>query len=95
MSLSIRLSKIGKKNSPSFRIVVCETRSKRDGVQKDILGHFNPSGTPVLFEYDKKGVEDWVKKGAIVSSAVKKLMEGKNQFTKYQPKKTAETEAKV
>ncbi|MEK7595843.1 MAG: 30S ribosomal protein S16 [Patescibacteria group bacterium] len=93
MSVTIRLSKIGKKNSPSYRIVVCPTKSKRDGENLAILGFFNPSSTPSLFEYDKTKYLEWVKKGAMVSPAVEKLINGTYQFKKYQPKK-AQEEAK-
>lgn len=96
MSVTIRLSRIGRKNAPAFRIVVVPTRSKRDGKSLAILGHYNPSNNPVLFEYDKSELNAWVKKGATLTDAVKKLIEGKYTYTKYEPhKKKAEAAAQA
>ncbi len=53
----------------------------------DIIGHFNPSSTPPSFEINKKKFEEWAGKGAIVSEAVKKLIEGNYEYTKYKPGK--------
>ncbi len=92
MSVTIRLSRIGKKNSPSYRIVVSNTRSKREGENLDTIGFYNPSNTPALFELDKEKLNSWVSKGAKVTDAVTNLMEGKYTFTKYQPKKDAAKE---
>lgn len=87
MSIKIRLSRIGRKNLPSYRIVVTTTKSKRDGDSLDILGFYNPSNNPVLFEYDKEKLNEWVKKGAQLTDAVQNLIDGKYTYTKYEPKK--------
>jgi len=87
MSVSIRLSRTGRKNLPSYRVVVTQTRTKRDGKVLDIIGHFNPSSTPISFEIDKKKFQEWIEKGAIASESVKKLAEGKYEYLKYKPKK--------
>jgi len=88
MSVSIRLAKFGKKNAPSYRVVVVNTRSKRSGAFIDTLGHYNPSDPTKEFIINKELYEKWVGKGAIVSDAVKKLIEGTYEFKKYVPKKT-------
>ena len=93
MSVSIRLARTGKKNSPSYRIVAVPKRAKRDGENLDVIGHYNPSHVPATFEYSKELLEKWVKNGAIISSAVQKLLDGKYSYTKYDPK--AEKEAKA
>lgn len=101
MSVTIRLSRTGRKNLPSYRVVVSQTRNKRDGKFIDIIGHFNPSMTPISFDYDKKKYEEWIKKGALVTDAVSKLIEGKYEYKAYKPSKevaskdSAEEEAKV
>lgn len=72
MAVKIRLSRIGKTNSPVYRIVAIDSRKKRDGEALDILGTYNPTnGTIVQFHEDK--IQNWVSKGAIVTDAVKKL----------------------
>ncbi|OGC47622.1 30S ribosomal protein S16 [candidate division WWE3 bacterium RIFCSPHIGHO2_01_FULL_42_13] len=83
MSVTIRLAQIGKTNSPAFKVVVSNTRDKRNGKFLDILGHYNPSNNPVLLEIDKKKYEEWKGKGAMVTSAVEQLVEGKYEFTPY------------
>ena len=53
MSVTIRLTRIGKRNQPAYRIVVANTRDKRNGRALAYLGHFNPSETPVAYKLDK------------------------------------------
>jgi len=93
MSLTIRLSRIGRKNQPAYKLVVSNTRDKRNGKFVDILGHFNPFDPQNKFSYDKEKYEKWVKNGALVTEAVKKLMENKYEFVKYDPKKIKEEKA--
>lgn len=86
MSVSIRLSKIGKKNAPAYRIVVAQTKSKRNGKYIDIVGNYNPSDVTTKFELDKKKYQDWIDKGALVTQAVQDLIAGKYKYVKYIPK---------
>jgi len=72
MSVSIRLSRFGAKKLPFYRIVAQTTRSKRDGKSLDILGWWNP--IKKTKDIDKKKLNDWIKKGAILSPTVKKLI---------------------
>jgi len=74
MSTSIRLSLSGKRNRPSYRVVVSETRYKRNGKALDILGTYNPNLKPPLFKIDQQKLEGWVSKGAIVSAGLGKLL---------------------
>ena len=87
MSVSIRLAKYGKRNAPSYRVVVTPTRSKRSGKNIEIIGHYNPFNKSSEFTIDKDKYQHWVQNGAIVSQAVKKLVEGSYEYKKYQPKK--------
>ncbi len=73
--LKIRLSKTGKRNQPSFRIVVQEAQSKRDGKYLDRLGYYNPRQEPAEFKLDKKKYKEWIKKGAKPTPTVKSLAE--------------------
>ncbi|MBN1162661.1 30S ribosomal protein S16 [Patescibacteria group bacterium] len=91
MSVTIRLSRIGKRNAPAFKIVVSNTRDKRNGRFLDMLGHYNPSHNPESFSYDKKKYAEWVGKGALITAAVKNLISGTYKFTKYEPKKNVES----
>jgi small subunit ribosomal protein S16 len=94
MSVTIRLARIGRKNLPSFRIVVSNTKDKRNGRFLEILGHFNPSGSKVLFDYDKERFAYWKKNGALVSKSAQDLVDGKYVFAPYK-KKAQETKERV
>lgn len=74
MSVSIRLSLEGKKGQPVYRIVVCETRSKRNGQYIDVLGHYNPNIKPPALTIDQNKLTDWKNKGAIISSGLYKIL---------------------
>lgn len=80
--LSIRLSKIGKKNRPAYKIVVANKRSGRDGRPLEILGYFDPN-QKVVQELNKKRLEHWQKAGAQVTLAVQKILVGEYKFKAY------------
>lgn len=86
MSLTIRLAKTGKKNSHSFKMVVSNTRSKRNGKYLEILGFFDPSTKPAKFSFDEAKLIEWKSKGALTSKAVDELVAGTYEFVKYNPK---------
>jgi len=74
MAVSIRLSRIGKRNRPVFRIVAVEKRSKRNGKYLANLGTYDPNINPPLISLDNKGIEEWRKKGASISAGLVKLL---------------------
>lgn len=90
MSITIRLARFGKKNAPAYKVVVAQTRSKRNGKFIDVLGYYNPSEDPNNFELDKEKFEDWKAKGALTTDAVEQLVNGTYTYTKYKPKKKGE-----
>lgn len=60
----IKLSRTGKKNQPSYRIIVAEARSKRDGKTIDSLGSYQPIQNPPAIVLDKIKYQEWIKRGA-------------------------------
>jgi len=72
MSVKIRLSRVGKKNSPMYRIVVTDSKSKRDGKFLENVGAYNPINQ-TLIQFNEDRINYWVSKGAIESDTVKKL----------------------
>ena len=72
--LRIKLAHFGKKNQPSYRIVINEDREKRDGRYIDNLGTYSPTQTPKILTIDVKKFEEWVKKGAEPTDTVAKLL---------------------
>jgi small subunit ribosomal protein S16 len=71
--VKIRLSRQGTKNKPFYRVVAIDERQKIGGEALEILGFWNPAQNQI--EISKDRVADWVKKGAFVTPAVKKLIE--------------------
>ncbi len=73
--IAIRLSRLGRKKAPFYRIVAVDSRKKAVGEVLEILGTWNIAKKKL--DVEKEKVEAWIKKGARMSETVKKLMEGK------------------
>lgn len=71
--LKIRLTRTGKRGQPSYRIIVKEAKSKRDGRYTDLLGFYNPLTNPATIKLDKKKYLSWIKKGAQPTNTVRHL----------------------
>jgi len=71
--LKIKLTRIGKRNQPHFRIVVNEARDKRDGKYVESLGHYAPAETPKILKIDSERFEHWLKQGAQPTETVAAL----------------------
>jgi len=74
MATRIRLTRMGAKKQPSYRVVVADSRSPRDGRFIEILGHYNPRRDPVQLEIDAERAREWLRRGAIPSESVKALL---------------------
>ena len=73
MSVKIRLTRIGSKKQPYYRIVVADSRSPRDGKFIEKIGTYDPKTDPSTITVDKERAVDWIKKGAKPSNTVQKL----------------------
>ena len=78
--LKIRLSRTGKKNSPSFRIVVTEHYKPVKAGFIEHIGFYNPGSKQ--FQIDKDKLESWMKKGATCSDTVNNLLVREKIFKK-------------
>ena len=74
MAVRIRLTRIGSKKNPIYRVVVADQRSPRDGRFIEIVGRYNPQTHPSVIEFDEAKVKDWLGKGAQPTEAVAKLI---------------------
>jgi small subunit ribosomal protein S16 len=72
--LKIRLSRVGKKKQPSYRVVIADARAARDGAYIEIVGHYNPRTDPTTFVVDADKVNAWLWKGAQPTERVEKLL---------------------
>lgn len=100
--LKIRLQRIGRKNDPSFRVVLTDSKnSTKSGKFKEIIGSYNPKSGEVLFKADR--VKYWVSMGAQVSDTIhnflvtQKIIEGKkkNVLSKKSPTKARKESKKA
>jgi len=75
LSVKIRLTRMGAKKQPFYRIIVADSRSPRDGKFIENIGTYNPKTDPSTIELDKEKASEWLKKGAIPTNMVKKIFE--------------------
>ena len=74
MAVRMRLTRVGSKKNPIYRVVVADSRSPRDGRFIEIIGRYNPQTDPSTIELDEAKVKDWLSKGAQPSDPVAKLI---------------------
>ncbi|MFH1561696.1 MAG: 30S ribosomal protein S16 [Patescibacteria group bacterium] len=70
--LKVKLFQRGKKHQRSYRVVIAEARSKRDGKFSDDLGSWNPQSKEL--KLDKKKLNSWIAKGAQLTEGVRKIL---------------------
>jgi len=73
MAVRIRLTRVGATKQPTYRLVVADARSARDGRAIDTIGHYNPRTDPIELVIDQAKAKDWLSKGAQPSETVKRL----------------------
>ena len=78
MAVRMRLTRVGSKKNPIYRVVAADSRSPRDGKFIEIVGRYNPQSDPSLIELDEDKVKDWLGKGAQPSDTVRRLLKVKN-----------------
>lgn len=74
MAVKIRLTRIGKKRQPSYRVVVADSRGPRDGRYIEQIGRYDPRQEPSLVEIDAERAAFWIARGAQPSPQAKKLI---------------------
>ena len=74
MAVKLRLTRVGSKKNPVYRVVAADSRSPRDGKFLEIVGRYNPQTDPSTIEVNEERVKDWLSKGAQPSPTVAKLL---------------------
>lgn len=74
MAVKIRLTRVGKKRQPSYRVVVADSRGPRDGRYIEQIGRYDPRQEPSLVEIDSERAAYWLARGAQPSPQAKKLI---------------------
>ncbi len=78
MAVKLRLTRVGSKKNPIYRVVAADSRSPRDGRFIEIVGRYNPQTEPSLIELDEAKIRDWLGKGAQPTEPVARLLKVKN-----------------
>lgn len=97
----IRLRRVGMRHQPSYRIVVADKESPRDGRFLEIVGTYNPTTDPFTIEVKEDRVYEWMKTGAVPSESVTRiftkvgLIERFDRFKKGEALETLLVEAKA
>jgi small subunit ribosomal protein S16 len=74
MAVRIRLTRLGRKKKPFYRIIVADSERSRDGKFLDILGTYDPLQEPAVVKIDNDKLQDWLGKGALPTTTVKSLI---------------------
>jgi len=89
LAVKIRLMRVGKKKQPSYRVVVADARSPRDGRFIEIIGKYGPREEPTLVDIDADKALGWLRKGAQPTEQVQKLLAKSGVWEQFQAGKTA------
>lgn len=82
MSVKIRLTRMGAKKAPFYRVIVADSRSPRDGRFIEELGYYNPLKDPAIIEINAEKALDWLGKGAQPTETVKALFKKAGVYAK-------------
>lgn len=74
MAMKIRLTRMGSKKRPFYRIVAVDSATRRDGRALDYVGHYNPMTDPAEVKIDAEKVKQWLANGAKPSDTVRALL---------------------
>lgn len=74
MAVKIRLTRMGDKKSPFYRVVVADSKSPRDGKFIEILGTYNPLTNPAEIKIDNEKATKWLKNGALPTETAKSIL---------------------
>ncbi|CAB4533191.1 SSU ribosomal protein S16P [Actinobacteria bacterium IMCC26207] len=89
MAVRLRLTRVGKKKQPSYRIVAADARSPRDGKYLEIVGTYDPRREPSAITVDNEKAIEWLKKGAQPSERVQKLLVISGAWDEFQASKAS------
>ncbi len=89
----IRLRRIGLKAQPSYRIIVADKESPRDGRFLDVVGFYNPRTNPGTITVDEAKVFDWMSKGAQPTESVAQIFKTTGTLTRFDRFKKGEDAA--
>lgn len=83
MPVKIRLTRMGKKKQPSYRVVVMDSRKPRDGKYIEQIGRYDAREDPSLIEINNERAVEWLQQGAQPTDRAKKLLEISGAWTEF------------
>jgi len=93
MAVTIRLTRMGAKKKPFYRMVVADSRCPRDGRFVEAVGTYDPNLNPPAIHFDQEKIDTWLKRGAQPTTTVKSLLKKAGLSTIQAGKTTAVGEA--
>ncbi len=95
MSVKIRLMRMGKKKHPTYRVVVADSRSPRDGRNIETIGHYRPRQDPSVADIDGEKALSWLRKGAQPTEQVQKLLTVSGLWAQFESEKGGRVDTKL
>lgn len=95
MAVKLRLTRMGKKKQPFYRIVAIDSRVRRDGKYIEKIGYYNPLTNPAQIVIDEEKAFRWLKNGAIPTDTVRSLFSRKGILLKWNLMKRGLPEAQI
>jgi len=83
MSVRIRLTRVGRKKSPAYRVVVADSHMKRDGRFIEILGHYQPLGQETKVQINDERALHWLMVGAQASDTARSVLRKAGVLKKF------------
>lgn len=89
MAVRLRLTRVGKKKQPTYRIVAADSRSPRDGRYLEIVGTYDPRREPSAITVDNDKAIAWLRKGALPTERVQKILQIAGTWDEFQSTKAS------
>ncbi len=89
VAVRLRLTRVGKKKQPTYRIVAADSRSPRDGRYLEIVGTYDPRREPSAITVDNEKAVAWLQKGALPSERVAKLLKISGAWEEFEASKAS------
>ena len=89
MAVKIRLTRMGSKQAPRYRVVVADSRTRRDGRAIETIGYINPTTEPATVSVDQELALKWLRNGAQPSDTVRNIFSSQGIMKKFDDEKKA------
>ena len=81
--VKIRLKRMGAKKSPFYRIVVSDSRDRRDGREIEVIGNYDPRQNPAVVNLNEEKTLAWLNNGALPTDTVRNILSKEGVMKKY------------